>query len=197
MGCIWHCGHCGRLVIAEVVGERDDDLSIARSILAGIREHGEDDWITWSLYGLTISAPVGFTMEKQVLMTGRQQFQLRKGGARLQADRWGLAELALRGGSVREWYEARERAALSRYAYRVEETVLRGHRAFRLVGRDRWWQALLKLARVPATLTWPCFFMQGYLWHCEASNRIYALIVEQSRRSTLLESVAARVPCHA
>src|SRR2546423_8418044 len=98
LGCVWHCGECNRLVIAEVVGEPDDDLSIAPGILRGLRDHGEDvpgealaavsgRWNTWALYGLCVPAPASYRMEKQVLMTGHQRFALRHGGATVTAER--------------------------------------------------------------------------------------------------------------
>jgi len=196
LGCIWHCGECNRLVIAELVGEPEDDLSIAGDLLRGIRDHGEAGWTTWALYGLTVPAPAAYAMEKQSLMTGHQRFLLRHGGSTLQADRWGLAEIALRGATLREWYEGRESAALLRYAYRVEETELHGHPALALAGRDRLPFAALKLLRAPGTLVWPRFFMQGYVWQCPESNRIYAVWGEQPRQSTLLRDVVQRMCCH-
>jgi hypothetical protein len=201
MGCIWHCGECGRLVIAEVVGEPDADLSPAAEILRSVREHGEDQpggerWNTWALYGLNLCAPQRYTLEKNTLMTGHQQFLLRDRGAMLQADRWGLAEIALRGTSVREWYEGREAGFLMKYAYRVEETEIHGHPAWKLVGRNRIPFALLKILRMPATMAIPRFSFTGYLWQCPESNRIHAVMGEQPRRSTLVQEVAEKVCCH-
>jgi hypothetical protein len=204
LGCIWHCGECNRMVIAEVVGELDDDLSIAAEMLRGLRDHGEtlteDDattrWNTWALYGLTVPAPESYTVEKQVLMTGHQRFRLRERGSSLQADRWGLAEIALRGATLRQWYESRESGWLSRYAYQVEETELHGHPALRFSGRDRVPFAALKLLKAAQTMTWPRFFLHGYVWHCTESNRIYAVMGEQPRRSGLLETVVGRMRCH-
>lgn len=196
LGCIWHCGECSRMVIAEVVGELDDDLSGAAEILRGVRDHGEDGWNTWALYGLTVPVPQPYRMERHVLMTGHQRFQFRERGASLQADRWGLAEIALRGASVRAWYESRENGWLSRYAYRVDEVELHGHPAFRLAGRERLWSAAWKTLRGALNLTWPRFFLQGYVWHCTESNRIYAVTGEQSRRSDVVEQVVHRMHCH-
>jgi hypothetical protein len=196
VGCIWHCGVCNRLVIAEVAGERGDDLSVAAEILKGIRDHGEGGWNSWALYGLAVELPEAYRVEKQSLVTGHQRLLLRDRGSTVQADRWGLAEIALRGVSLREWYEAREGGALARYACRVEETDLHGHRALYYRGRSRALFALLKLLRLPATFTWPRFFTRGYVWHCPQSNRIHAVFGEQPRRSGLIEEVVRRRCCH-
>ncbi|HTE20956.1 MAG TPA: hypothetical protein VK689_21535 [Armatimonadota bacterium] len=201
LGCIWHCGQCNRLVIAELVGQPDDDLSIAADILRGIHDHEEGGqvaqrWNTWALYGLTVPAPAEYQMEKHVLRTGHQRFALRNRGATLHADRWGLAEIALRGTGLQEWYEGRESGLLMRYTYRVEEVELHGHPALRLVGRDRLPFALLKLLRMPATGMLPRFFMRGYVWQCPDSNRIYAVLGEQPRGGMLVDEVVERMRCH-
>jgi hypothetical protein len=198
------------MVIAEVVGDPEDDLSIAAEILRGLRDHGEEPrasgagdgksvstrWNTWALYGLAVPVPSAYRMAKQTLMTGHQRFELRHGSSSVIADRWGLAEIALKGTSLREWYEVREGAALMRYTYRVEETELHGHPAWRLTGRDRVPTALWKVLTGITTLTWPRFFFRGYLWQCPETNRIYAVLGEQPRRSRLVDEVVRRMSCH-
>jgi hypothetical protein len=201
VGCIWHCEECGRLVIAELVGDHAADLSSAAEIFRGVRDHAEAGpdgrtWNTWALYGLAITVPDTYRVEKNVLMTGHQRLLLRSGGAVVQAERWGLAEIALRGTDVRAWYEGREAAQLMRYAYRVEETELNGHPAFRLTGRNRVPVALWKLLKAPFTLMLPRFAFHGYVWQCPQSNRIYAVTGEQPRRSCLVEQVVERIACH-
>ena len=46
------------------------------------------------------------------------------------------------------------------------------------------------------SLTWPRFFVHGYLWQCPQSNRIYAVLGEQPRKSRLVEQVVGRMCCH-
>lgn len=201
LGCIWHCGACNRMVIAELVGDLDDDLSLAADLLRGVHDHAEKDaegvaWNTWALYGLRVEAPAGYSMQRHVLQTGFQRFLLKDGTSTVQADRWGLAEIALRGTNLRTWYESREAAFLGRYAYRVEETEINGHPAYRFRGRLRAHMALLRLATASTTLAWPRFFLHGYLWQCPETNRIYALMGEQTRHSTVLEQVMGRLKCH-
>ena len=201
VGCIWHCTECGRLVIAELVGDLDADLSAAAEIFRGVRDHPEAGpdgrkWNTWALYGLAVSLPESYRIEKNVLMTGHQRLILRDAGARVQVDRWGLAEIALRGTGVREWFEGREGGTLMRYAYRVEEAELHGHALFRFSGRDRVPVALWKLLKAPFTLTMPRLSFRGFVWHCAESNRIYAVTGEQPRKSRLLEQVVERMQCH-
>ena len=201
LGCIWHCGECNRMMIAEVVGQPDDDLAFARDVLKGIGDHGEPDqngrrWNTWALYGLTFAVPESYHVESQSLMTGHQRLILRERGSVLRADRWGLAEIALKGTDVRTWYEAREAGTLSRYAYSVEETSIGEHPGFRFRGRMRAPAAALAVVKSGSSFVWPRFFLDGWLWCCRDSNRIYAVMGEQPRKSTLVGEVVARMGCH-
>lgn len=201
LGCIWHCGECNRMMIAEVVGQPDDDLSFAREVLKGIGEHGERDgegrrWNTWALYGLNFAAPESYRVESQSLMTGHQRLLLRERGSTLRADRWGLAEIALKGTDLRTWYVSREAAMLSRYAYSVEEVMVGAHPGFRVRGRMRAHAAVLAVVRSGSGLVWPRFFLEGWVWRCPESNRIYAVTGEQPRKSSLVAEVVARMSCH-
>lgn len=196
IGCIWHCSGCGRLVIAELVGAPADDLSAAAQLLGSIRDHAEDGWNTWALFGLVVPVPEAFRVERQSLMTGHQRLVLRHAGSQVQADRWGLAEIALRGVDAWTWYASRERASLLRYAYHVQNVDVHGHPGFAVRGRVRLHVALFKLLRFPMTLTWPRFFLHGRVWHCPEANRIHAVMAEVPRRSTLVEECVARACCH-
>lgn len=204
LGCIWHCGECGRLVMAELTGAPDAELSLAGELLRGIRDHGVPDpdrpgkrQNTWSLYGLTLSAPEAYRMERHTLMTGHQRFELRERGSTLVAERWGLAHIALRATELRDWHEEQAASTLRRYVYQVEETELHGHAALRFSGRDRVPYAIAKVGRAPGAWTWPRFYMQGYVWECPRNNQILAVFGEQPRGSTLVEMTAQGMCCHA
>src|SRR5579872_5454878 len=44
-GKIWHCRTCGRIVIAQVVGQgRDNVGDVAAQMFGSIRDHGQDGW---------------------------------------------------------------------------------------------------------------------------------------------------------
>ena len=204
LGCLWHCGECGRLVMAELSGAPDAELSLAGELLRGIRDHGEPDpdrpgtrRNRWSLYGLTLAAPEAYRMERHTLRTGHQRFELRERGSTLVAERWGLARIALRGTELRSWYEGQAAPFLQRYVYEVEETELHGHAALRFTGRDRVPYAAAKLGRAPGVWTWPRFHMQGYVWECPENNQILSVFGEQPRGSTLVEATAHDMYCHA
>jgi len=196
VGCIWRCAECGRLVLAELTAERGADLSAAVDIIRGIRDHSEGGWTAWALYGLTIAVPERYRMERHTLLTGHQRFELRDRGTVLTADRWALAELALRDTTLREWFERRERAELSRFAYEVDEAEVRGHQALRFTGRVRIAHLPARAARGAAALALPALAFDARVWHCPESNRIYSLRGELPGRDGLLEQVAACIECH-
>lgn len=204
LGCIWHCGECGRLVMAELTGDPDAELSLAGELLRGIRDHGEPDADRpekrrnrWSLYGLTLSAPETYRMERHTLRTGHQRFELRECGSTLVAERWGLARIALRGTDLRAWYEEQAASVLQHYVYQVEAVELHGHAAIRFSGRDRAMYAASKVVRAAGAWAWPRFSMQGYVWECPQNNQILAIFGEQTRGSTVVETAAHEMCCHA
>jgi hypothetical protein len=196
LGVIYHCGECQRLVIAEVVGPPDSDLSIAAPILASLREHGEQGWNTWGVHGLLAEVPAEFQLEKQTLVTGHVMLSFRSRSRLLILQQWGLANVALRGTDVAEWFEYQERNRLSRYTYRRDRSPFRDHEAFRMSGRDKLLPGLAKGVQQITALTRPSLGFDACAWHCEETNRIYAVMAEHPRGDSLLDQVLERLPCH-
>lgn len=196
LGVIYHCGECKRLVIAEVVGPADGDFSVAAPILASLREHGEQGWNTWGVHGLLAEVPAEFQLEKQTLVTGHVMLRFRHRSRTLVLQQWGLANVALRGTDVAEWFEYQERNRLGRYTYRRDRSPFRGHEAYRLSGRDRLLPALFKSFQQLTALTRPSLGFDACAWHCEETNRIYAVMAEHPRGDDLFDRVLARLPCH-
>src|SRR5262249_51531492 len=128
LGAIWHCGHCRRLVIAELVGLPEDDLSLAPVVLKSIEERGRDGGNTWGLYGRVVEVPSEYRIESQQLTTGYLKLAFRHRAQTLVVERWGLANVVLREVTAARWFLAREKQRLSRYRYRTEEIERCGHR---------------------------------------------------------------------
>jgi hypothetical protein len=196
LGVIYHCGDCKRLVIAEVVGPPDGDFAVAAPILASLREHGEQGWNTWGVHGLLAEVPAEFQLEKQTLVTGHVMLRFRHRSRLLILQQWGLANVALRGTEVAEWFEYQERNLLSRYTYRRDRSPFREHAAFHLSGRDRILPGLVKGVHQLTGLMRPSLGFSACAWHCEETNRIYAVMVEHPRGDNLFDQVLRRLPCH-
>jgi hypothetical protein len=196
LGLIYHCGECHRLVIAEVVGPPEADLSVAGPILRSIHEHGEGGWNTWGVHGLHAQVPEEFQIERQTLVTGHVMLRFRSRSRLLILQQWGLANVALKGTNISEWYEYQERNRLSRYTYRRDRAPFRGHEAFRMSGREKILPGVAKAIQDLAAFTKPSLGFHACAWHCEETNRIYAVSAEHPRGDDVFEQVLCRMSCH-
>lgn len=196
LGLIYHCGACARLVIAEVVGPPEADLGLAAPILASIREHGEGGWNTWGVHGLVAEVPEEFQLERHTLVTGHIMLRFRHRSRLLLLQQWGLANVALKGTDVAEWYEYQERSRLGQYAYRRDRSPFRGHEALWMSGRDKIMPGITKAVQQLSTLSRPSLGFHACVWHCEETNRIYAVSAEHPRGDDIFDQVLQRVQCH-
>jgi hypothetical protein len=196
LGLVYHCGECRRLVIAEVVGPTDGDFNMAAPILASLREHGEGNWITWGVHGLNAEVPKEFQLERQTLVTGHVMLRFRSRSRLLILQQWGLANVALKGTDVAEWYEYQERNRLGRYAYQRDRSSFRGHDALRISGHDKIMPGIAKAIQQLSALTRPSLGFHACAWHCVETNRIYAVSVEHPRGDDVFDQVLERLPCH-
>ncbi|MBI3910516.1 MAG: hypothetical protein HY320_06215 [Armatimonadetes bacterium] len=195
-GCIWQCQECNRLVIAELVGEPGDDLSLAPAILRSIQEHGENSWTTWALYGFAVDAPSRFALEGKILRTGHQCLQFRERTRSIQADRWGLASVVLRSVDLKDWFLSQQGGRLNRYRYQFEEAEVNGHPALRLWGPERPLPGLMRALGALFSFSWPAWWIRGYVWACPQANKIFAITSTERKRDQLAEQVVGRMRCH-
>jgi hypothetical protein len=195
-GVVWHCGTCRRLVVAEVVGRLEDDFAEAAPILGSIREHGENGWNLWGMFGLAVEVPTAFQIEKHQLMTGYLQLAFRDRSRTLLVQRWGLANVALKGTHLREWYDYQERSRLSRYRYRYQDEEIHGHPGLRLIGRERLLPGVVKGAGQLSSLTKPALHVEGVVWECPESNKICAITAQRGRHDDTFAEVVRRFRCH-
>src|SRR5205823_5395370 len=123
-------------------------------------------------------------------------FAFRRKASRLMVERWGLANIALQGVTVRDWFLGREAQRLSRFKFKVEEIPWRGHPVLRLAGRERLLPAAARAAQGLASLSLPAPHFRGYVWHCPQSNKVFALTGQERRREDVVEDVFGRMVCH-
>jgi hypothetical protein len=196
LGLIYHCGECRRLVIAEVVGPRDADFGVAAPILSSIQEHGRGSWNTWGVHGLIAQVPEAFQLERHSLVTGHIMLLFRSRSRLLILQQWGLANVALKGTDVAEWYEYQERGRLNRYTYRRERKRFRGHEAFWMSGRDKIMPGIAKAVQHLTAFSRPSLGFHACVWRCEETNRIYAVSAEHPRGDEIFDQILQRLPCH-
>lgn len=196
-GKIWHCAECGRVVIAQVVGQGKDNVSaVAAQMFGSFRDHGEDGWNTWALYDTAVEIPDTFRIVRHRLMSGNVRLEFeRRGGERIVFERWGLANVTLKKFTLAEWFEQTTGTALKRMSH--AETEIRGHTGVRaareargILERLRAWRDALRTLR-------PAAHYEAAAWQCPEANRIYIVQLWRNRLSQgLLEEVVARCACH-
>jgi hypothetical protein len=195
-GAIWHCGECRRLVIAEVVGGLEEDLSLAAPVLKSIEEHGRDGWNTWGMYGLAVQVPAEYRLEGHQLMSGYLRFAFRCRSRTLRVERWGLANVVLKGTSAPEWFLRREAERLSRCRFTREEVPWRGHAVCALRGRERLLPGAAHAVQAAASLSRPALNFHGYVWECPQTNKIFALTGHETGKTEVTRQVFERMECH-
>jgi hypothetical protein len=200
-GCAWRCGACGRAVLAELLTGRRDDVRLAKELIRGVCDHplpGPDGkpWRTWALYGLRVSLPDGFEMQLPALRSGHQRFLLRRGSEVVRAERWGLAEIALRDRDLLDWYREQEGSLLRTHRCRTSPARVHGHDGWLIEGRSGVLSGAGRVLRSLLLLQLPRRDARAYLWRCPERNRIHCLAVVSGRRGALIDAALPRCPCH-
>ena len=196
-GKIWHCRRCGRVVIAQVVGQvRDPIQAVASVMFSEMRDHGDDGWETWALFDLVAGIPDDFALKAQKLMSSylRLEFE-RSGGERIVIERWGLADVALRRFSLGGGFE--ETCPVRRHGGRVAISDVNGHSAATTSGSVKSPSAWAKALAEAAATKNPAVKYEAAAWSCPETNKIYAVQVWRGKRTTgLMDEVVARCECH-
>jgi len=196
-GRLWRCDGCGRVIIAQVSGSPSDDVqNLASQILPTIQDHSEDGWRTWAMYDLIADVPPGYVLEKHQLMSGYIQLLFRKGSSRLVIERWGLANVALKHADLREWFADRAAYDLKPYRYSIQDVEFEEESGIRIAGRRAGLRQALKSAYELITLRKPAMYLDGYVWVCRESNRIYSIQSLHPKNEDIADEVLERVGCH-
>lgn len=196
-GRLWLCDECGRVIIAQVSGGQSDDVSnVASYVLPSIEDHSEDGWRTWAMYDLIAEVPPGYTLEKHRLMSGYIQLVFRRKSNRLVIERWGLANVALKNSSLREWFAERAVSDLRSYQYSIQDVEFGDERGIQVMGRRAGFYLAFKAAREIVGLQKPAAYLDGYIWVCEDTNKIFSVQLMHSRHENVLDEVLERVECH-
>lgn len=196
-GKIWHCAGCGRVVIAQVVGQaRDNVAAVASELFSDFEDHAEDGWNTWAFYDLVSAVPARFALQQRNLMSGQLTLEfVGKGGQNIRIERWGLANVTRRKFTVVEWLThvcgaGNERAEVS-------EATVRGHEGARATGRIRGIVEQARALRDAITTLKPANRYAAACWVCPETNKTFAIQVRHAQGSEgLLDELIDRCQCH-
>lgn len=196
-GRLVYCEQCERMVIAQVITTRDENVSkVASEMLDSIRDHREDGWVEWALFGLGFAIPPGYSIQKQTLMSGFLALSFKKGAKTIVVERWGLAGTLLAKDDMATWY--RKDAVPDVKGYRVEfepETVA-GREGLRVKGRRRGIAQAVKAAAYSLTLHPHPGLLTGFVWHCADSNRLFSVRATHTAGEQIAEKVRDLIIAH-
>lgn len=196
-GAAWYCEDCERVVVMQVMATADEDgQELAGEIIGTMQDHPEEDWITWSTYGLTMETPERFELTNQKLMAGLIELHFADRGEELVGARWGMANVSLRERSLESWARSEIRQYHKGIKLSYEETRFRGHPAVEVTGYFS--NPLRHLQSFVMHVIGKPYpeAVRGWVWHCEDENRIYyagALLDEDNIE--VAEQVARRIAC--
>ena len=127
IGRLWHCAECGRLCIAQVVGNPGGDFTAtANGVLASLQCHSpEAGWRTWALYDLLTQVPADYALKGQPQLMNvylQLAFQLGQSLDTITVEQWSVANVQLRGAYLNEWYRSKNGALEPTLRYAPEET---------------------------------------------------------------------------
>lgn len=197
-GKIWYCETCHRVVVAQVLGLAKDSAAIAAvasQLFTTLHDHAEE-YDLWALYDLQVEIPQDFRLEAQDLRAGYLNLTFARGGEKIIVDRWGLANVALKKFTIREWFARHARIAAKRLVLE-EDITPRGHAMTHAVGRFSLLDRLRALRETRGSLRrFPTLYEAG-AWECAESNKIYMVQILHNRRTSgLWQEVMQRCVCH-
>lgn len=196
-GKMWKCDNCSRIMIAQLSGAVNEDVSIeASKIFPTIVDHGDDDWRIWGVYGLVTEVPPGYALEKHQLMSGYIQLVFRRKTDRIMVERWGLANTVLKGTNLKDWFMLRSIHELRPYRFTIENVQFEDEQGLQIAGRRSSIKEHLRTAFEFVTLQKPSYKLDGYVWRCEESNKIFSVQTMHSKKENVIDEILERTVCH-
>lgn len=196
-GRLTYCPDCDRVVIAQVVYTREENVSgVVPLILGSLSDHGEDGWSTWALYGLEFAVPKNYRIEKNVFMSGYLCLSFRKGQKTITVERWGLANTMLNEYEMEDWYRKDALPDIKGYRVKLEQETVQEHDGLVLSGRRAGIKQMLKAAAFSLTLHPHPGLISGYVWHCGESNRLFSVRATHTEGDDIAENVRDSITCH-
>ena len=198
-GCLLYCRGCDRVVIAQIISTRDENVShVAPIILRSLRDHRDDGWVDWAMYGLEFAVPAAYKIEKQTLMSAKLSLSFKDKAKRLVVERWGLAStmLADEEDNLVQWYTKEVLPDIRGYRTSLENQLVRGHAGLKLTGRRAGIKQAVRAAGASLTLHPHAGSLTGYAWYCADSNRIFGVRATHVQGDDIAEQMRDLVECH-
>lgn len=189
-GRLVYCEQCRRLIIAQVIMARDENIAkTASQMLDSIRDHRDDGWLDWGLYGLGFAVPPGYTIRKQTLMSGYLALNFKKGAHTIVVERWGLAATLLAKDDMASWYRKDAMPDVKGYRAVVEPRRVGEFEGLKISGRRRGLISAIKAMACSLTLHSYPDVLTGYVWHQADDNRLFSIRVTHAQGEHTAEKI--------
>ena len=196
-GRIFYCADCDRIMIGQLISTREENISnVGSDMLDSMRDHREDGWVEWAMYGLDFAIPPGYSMSKQTLMSGYLALFFKKGARTIVVERWGLANTLVGRETIEEWYRKDAMPDVKGYRANFLPESTAGHEGLRMDGRRSGIVQMAKAAAYSLTLNPHPAMLTGYVWHCEESNRLYSVRATHTQGELVAEKIRDLIKCH-
>ena len=196
-GRLTYCAKCDRVVIAQVIWSKDEDVShLSPVILASLSDHRDDGWSNWGLYGLEFAIPPGYKVEKSRLMSGYLALTFKRGARTIAVQRWGLVSALLEGGSVEQWYRKDVLPDIRGYKVRIDEVSEAGHEGLAISGRRGGIRQAVRALAYSLTLHQYPTVVTGTAWKCDDSNRLFSVWASHAQGEDIAQKVRETIKCH-
>ena len=187
-----------RMFFLRVMGRPEEDLGeILPKLFTSVRDTSPGAPKLWALYDLEFTSPSGYELESYELKSGHIKLCFQNDRNLLQVDRVSLAEVLLRTQTLSDWYRAFFKKDLRHYDFEIGDGSVRAHAALSVNGRPK--SRLRGLLRpLPVWNVQPRFSIEGRVWSCERSNKIFALHAFWKDRGSVpdLDTCSNALPCH-
>jgi hypothetical protein len=200
-GAAWVCTDCGRTVIAQVTmpagGKADEDEELASGILLSINDHPLDGWTYWAAYGFGAWVPEQFKLSGQKLMAGLMEFDFEADTEKLKVARWGMAGMALRKKTLKEFIGSECSKTLRKNSVEAEEGEIKGHPGLILSGEGPGGVHKVRSFWAHCCGKHYADRFVGRAWHCEPGNKIiYIESLVDRAHTALVDEICDRIECH-
>jgi len=201
-GAIWYCKECRRIVVIQIMGYlKESILNDTIRIIESVHDHPEGQVNLWSAYQLSVDIPRRYQLDKRKLMSGYLMFSFIDGSRILSVERFGLADVILRGADLQSWFRSYYAKNLRGYGFSFEEDQLSDNeyeQKMKLSGQERRF-----IDRIPFS---PLFVIDKVMrrkqvvarfWQCKESNRIFVVMaISKKGADELVSQVASSIKCH-
>ncbi len=189
-GRLVYCPQCERMILAQVISTRDENVAQTASlILDSIRDHRDDGWLDWGLYGLGFAVPPGYRIQKQTLMSAYLALNFKKGAHSIVVERWRLASSLLAKYDMETWYRKDAMPDVKGYRVDISPETVAGREGLKVSGRRKGLVTAVKALAYSLTLHPYPDLLTGYVWYEPEQDSLYSIRATHSQSDQIAEKI--------